>query len=56
MKILNIMHQLLKRNMFKTIIDVAKEMSSEAFNDQLDVSSILDKAEQSYLKFHRNLN
>ena len=31
MKILNIMHQLLKKYVLRTIIDVAKEMSSEAF-------------------------
>ena len=35
-----------EKYVLRTIIDVAKEMSSEAFNDQLDVSSILDKAEQ----------
>ena len=32
--------------MLRTIITVARDMSSEAFNDQLDVSTILDKAEQ----------
>ncbi len=30
----------------RTIINVAKDISSEAYNDQLDVSSILDKAEE----------
>ena len=35
-----------EKYVLRTIIDVAKEISSEAFNDQLDVSSILDKAEQ----------
>jgi len=35
-----------EKYVLRTIITVAKEMSSEAFNDQSNVSSILDKAEQ----------
>jgi len=35
-----------EKYVLRTIINVSKELSSEAYNDQLDVNSILDKAEQ----------
>ena len=35
-----------EKYVLRTIISVAKELSSEAYNDQLDVDAILDKAEQ----------
>jgi len=35
-----------EKHVLRTIITVAKEMSSDAYNDQTDVSTVLDKAEQ----------
>ena len=35
-----------EKYVLRTIINVAKEMSFEAYNDQLDVNSVLDRAEQ----------